>query len=123
MKAKYIISEDEKNRILGLHNDAKKILIEGYGEVSEGGMMCEDCGKVHEGSCGMSEGMMCEDCGKVHEGSCGSMYAWMKICMKMKICMRIWKKWMKLIFYYAQTGSPNPKSTTRRRWYESTRWW
>tara|TARA_R110001592_G_scaffold44569_1_gene143197 strand:- start:1654 stop:2307 length:654 start_codon:yes stop_codon:yes gene_type:complete len=52
MKTKYIISEDEKNRILGLHNDAKKILIEGYGEVSEGGMMCEDCGKVHEGSCG-----------------------------------------------------------------------
>ena len=44
IKKPYTISESEKNRIMGLHS--KMVLNE------ESGMMCETCGKVHEGACG-----------------------------------------------------------------------
>jgi len=44
IKKPYTITESEKNRIIGLHS--KRVLNE------EMGMMCETCGKVHEGACG-----------------------------------------------------------------------
>ena len=46
IKKTYTVTESEKNRILGLHNNVKNLLREGTGEI------CEDCGKVHEGACG-----------------------------------------------------------------------
>lgn len=44
IKKPYTITESEKTRIMGLHS--KRVLNE------EAGMMCETCGKVHEGACG-----------------------------------------------------------------------
>ena len=46
IKKTYTVTESEKNRIRGLHNNVKNLLREGTGEI------CEDCGKVHEGACG-----------------------------------------------------------------------